>query len=83
MASLDPKLSEVVLDILAKINRERNITVLVNIHVLELARRYARRIIAFRKGELVFDGKPESLTPELLEEIYAVDTESSGNQWVH
>ena len=73
MASLDPKLSEVVLDILQNINRERNITVIVNIHVLELAKRYADRIIAFRYGEVVFDGKPEDLTPELTEDIYKVD----------
>lgn len=73
MASLDPKLSEVVLDILAAVNQQKNITILVNIHVLELARKYAKRIIAFRKGELVFDGKPEALTEAILEEIYHVD----------
>jgi phosphonate transport system ATP-binding protein len=70
MASLDPKLSEVVLDILEKVNRERGITVLVNIHVLELARRYARRIIAFQKGRVVFDGTPDELTEAKVEEVY-------------
>jgi len=76
MASLDPKLSEVVLEILARINREAGITVLVNIHVLELARKYARRILAFRMGELVFDGKPDELTPEKIEAIYTLEGSS-------
>lgn len=73
MASLDPKLSEVVLDILQEINRSRKITVIVNIHVLSLAKRYADRIIAFRGGEVYFDGKPDALTNDLIEKIYHVD----------
>ena len=73
MASLDPKLSEVVLQILTRINKDKNITVLVNIHVIELAKKYAHRIIAFRKGEVVFDGTPAELTDAKMESIYHVD----------
>lgn len=73
MASLDPKLSEVVIEMLSRINEERRITVLVNIHVLELAKKYAKRMIAFRKGKVVFDGPPSDLTDERIEEIYQVD----------
>ena len=73
MASLDPKLSEVVIQMLEQINRERNITVIVNIHVLSLAKKYSKRMIAFRKGEVVFDGPPHELTDEKIEAIYHVD----------
>lgn len=73
MASLDPKLSEVVIQMLEKINREQNITVIVNIHVLSLAKKYAKRMIAFRKGRVVFDGTPAELTDEKIDEIYHVD----------
>ncbi len=73
MASLDPKLSEVVIQMLERINREQNITVLVNIHVLSLAKKYAKRMIAFRKGRVVFDGTPEQLTEAKIDEIYHVD----------
>lgn len=73
MASLDPKLSELVIGMLAKINQERGITVLMNIHVLELATKYAKRLIALHKGKIVFDGTPAELTREKLEEIYHVD----------
>jgi phosphonate transport system ATP-binding protein len=73
MASLDPKLSEVVIEMLEKINQEQNITVIVNIHVLGLAKKYAKRMIAFRKGEVVFDGTPAELTDAKVDEIYHVD----------
>ncbi len=75
MASLDPKLSEVVLDILQEVNEERRITVLVNIHVLELAKKYAKRIIAFQKGRVVFDGRPEDFTTEQVESVYSSFTD--------
>jgi len=73
MASLDPKLSEVVIEMLEKINQDQNITVIVNIHVLSLAKKYAKRMIAFRKGEVVFDGPPSALTDDKVDEIYHVD----------
>ncbi len=73
MASLDPKLSEVVIEILERVNREQGITVLVNIHVLEYARKYAKRIIAFRKGKVVFDGPPAQLSEDAIQNIYEVN----------
>jgi phosphonate transport system ATP-binding protein len=73
MASLDPKLSELVIQMLEKINQDQNITVIVNIHVLSLAKKYAKRIIAFRKGQVAFDGTPAELTEAKIDEIYHVD----------
>jgi len=71
MASLDPKLSGVILGLLKMFNTENGITVLVNLHVLELAKEYAQRILGFQKGRLVFDGPPQALTPETVEMIYS------------
>ena len=70
MASLDPKLSEVVLELLQKFNRDRKMTVLVNMHVLEHARRYATRIIGMREGRIVFDGTPAQLDTSALNTVY-------------
>ncbi|MBB6099488.1 phosphonate transport system ATP-binding protein [Deinobacterium chartae] len=70
MASLDPKLSHVIMGILKQFNQD-GISVLINIHVLELALEYADRIIGFNKGQLVFDGKPADLTPAEIERIYS------------
>jgi len=71
MASLDPKLSHVILGLLKKFNRERGITVIVNLHVLELATSYADRILGLKMGELVYDGSPSQLDPEKVEVVYS------------
>ncbi len=69
-ASIDPKLSGVIMDLLKSFTRD-GITVIVNIHVLELARDYAERILGFNKGKLIFDGPPSALSPAEVERIYA------------
>jgi phosphonate transport system ATP-binding protein len=69
-ASIDPKLSGVIMDLLKSFTND-GITVIVNIHVLELAREYAQRILGFNKGQLIFDGPPERLTDAEVERIYA------------
>ncbi len=76
MASLDPRLSDVILGLLKDYNKARGVTVLVNIHVLELARRYAERVLAFNQGRLVFDGPTKALTDDLAEQIYAGSLEA-------
>ncbi len=73
MASLDPKLANVILGLLKKFNEESGITVIVNLHVLELARRYSTRIIALKAGCVAFDGTVDELTREQLDQIYDID----------
>ncbi|MGI8748752.1 MAG: ATP-binding cassette domain-containing protein, partial [Deinococcus sp.] len=70
MASLDPKLSTVIMGLLKSFNAD-GISVVVNIHVLELATAYADRILGFNGGRLVFDGPPAALSPAEVERIYA------------
>lgn len=69
-ASLDPMLAESILSLLQGINRERGITIVANLHSIDLARRYAGRIVGLRAGQVVFDGSPEELTVEEIDEIY-------------
>ncbi len=76
MASLDPRLSDVILGLLRDYNQKRGVTVLVNIHVLELAKRYAKRVIAFNKGHIVFDGPVAELDGDLETTIYAGSLEA-------
>ena len=54
----------------ADINRRDGITVLTNLHTLDTARAYCRRIIGMSAGRIVFDGAPEALTDPVLREIY-------------
>lgn len=73
IASLDPKASKVIMDHLQKINRERRITCIVNLHQVDVAMKYSERIIGVSAGKIVFDGKPETLTEEsaTLNEIFS------------
>jgi phosphonate transport system ATP-binding protein len=69
-SSLDPKTSVEIMDLIARRAGERDIPVLVNIHNVELARRYADRVVGMSKGEIVFDGPPNTLEDRHLLEIY-------------
>ena len=71
MASLDPALSESVLALLQRISDEDGITVVTSLHVLDLARRYSRRVIGLRAGGVAYDGSPESLTEAAAQRIFA------------
>lgn len=74
VASLDPITSEKILDDLKMINKTMNITVVVNIHSVELAKKYSSRILALKEGKVVFDGSSFELTEEKLNEIYLKKT---------
>ncbi|MCD6229032.1 MAG: phosphonate ABC transporter ATP-binding protein [Candidatus Omnitrophica bacterium] len=69
VASLDPRTAKMIMDLLKKINRGEKITVIVNLHVVELAKEYADRIIGLAKGRVVFDDAPSSLD-KYLKKIY-------------
>ncbi len=70
IASLDPLNAKLVMDALTDINRRDGITVLINLHTLDTARAYCRRIIGMSVGRVVFDGAPEALTDQVAREIY-------------
>jgi len=70
VASLDPRLSRVVLDILKRVCGEDGITALVSLHALELTREYADRIIGLKQGQIFFDGRPRDLTDAIVDSVY-------------
>lgn len=70
VASLDPANAERVLDTLKRINRDDGITVICNIHHLDMARAMFERIIGMRDGRVVFDGSPVELTDAAAREVY-------------
>ncbi|MFC0388215.1 phosphonate ABC transporter ATP-binding protein [Muricoccus vinaceus] len=76
IASLDPRNARVVMDALRDVNRRDGLTVLVNLHHLETARRYCDRIVAMQAGRVVFDGTPATLTAAEVEAIYGVPEEA-------
>ena len=80
VSSLDPVTSLEIMDELKMINENMGKTVIVNIHSVELAKKFSKRIIALQDGKLVFDGKPESLTNEVLTMIYKGDSFLKGSE---
>jgi len=76
-SSLDPKTSVEIMELLAGIARTRGIPVLVNMHDVLLAKRFADRVIGMAGGRIVFDGPPDGLDDTMLKKIYG------GEDWLH
>ena len=55
VAALDPVTAKMVMSDFKRINEEMNITILINIHHVDLALDYATRVIGIRDGEIVYD----------------------------
>ena len=69
-SSLDPKTSVEIMELLKSQGVDNQIPVLVNMHDVELARRFADRIIGMTGGYVVFDGVPDQLSDDHLKLIY-------------
>ena len=63
------------MDDFKRINKDLNISVLINIHHVDLALEYADRVIGIRKGEVVYDGPSDQVTQDVLDEIYLKDSQ--------
>ena len=70
VAALDPITATQVMDDFKKINKELNMSVLINIHHVDLALKYADRVIGIKAGEIVYDGAAKDVTNEVLKQIY-------------
>jgi phosphonate transport system ATP-binding protein len=73
IASLDPRNTKIVMDALLRINKHFGITVLCNLHSLDLARSYCDRLIGMAAGRVVFDGAPAALTDRIARELYDLE----------
>jgi phosphonate transport system ATP-binding protein len=73
IASLDPRNTKIVMDALLRINKHFGITVLCNLHSLDLARSYCDRLIGMASGRIVFDGAPSALTDHIARELYDLE----------
>ena len=70
VAALDPITAKQVMDDFKKINKELNMSVLINIHHGDLALKYADRVIGIKAGEIVYDGPSAEVDSEVLKQIY-------------
>jgi phosphonate transport system ATP-binding protein len=75
IASLDPRNTRIVMDALLRINKHFGITVMCNLHSLDLARIYCDRLIGMSAGRVVFDGAPSALTEHIARELYDLEAD--------
>ena len=70
VASLDPKAANLIMSLLKKINQEFNITVICNLHQMDLATKYSDRIVGLLDGEIVFDQPASNIDKTSINQIY-------------
>jgi phosphonate transport system ATP-binding protein len=75
IASLDPESSRRVMSLLASVNRELGVTVLVSLHQVDYAFAFCPRTIALRAGEVVYDGPTQALSAERLRALYGTQSD--------
>jgi phosphonate transport system ATP-binding protein len=70
VASLDPKAANLIMSLLKKINEEFNITIICNLHQVDLATKYSDRIVGLLSGEVVFDQPASNIDKISVNQIY-------------
>ncbi len=70
VASLDPVTAKQVMNDFKRINQDMNISILINIHHVDLALQYCSRVIGIRAGEIVYDGPSDKVDKDVLNQIY-------------
>ena len=73
IASLDPRNTKVVMDALLHINKHFGITVVCNLHSLDIARSYCDRLVGMAPGRVVFDDVPAALTDAVARDLYGLE----------
>lgn len=74
IASLDPNASRVIMEQLKSFSEKMHITLIVNLHQVDVALKYSDRILGVNKGRIVFDGRPDELSPDHIAEIYGTES---------
>jgi phosphonate transport system ATP-binding protein len=75
IASLDPNSAKVIMDHLKKISTTMGITVMVNLHQVDVAVKYSDRIIGINSGQVVYNGPAEKMTSEDIQRIYGSEAD--------
>jgi len=73
IASLDPRNTKAVMDALLRINKHFGITIVCNLHSLDLARSYCDRLVGMSAGQVVFDAAPAALTDDVARNLYGLE----------
>jgi phosphonate transport system ATP-binding protein len=74
IASLDPRSAKIIMDHLRSICTDTGMTMITSLHQVDMALKYADRIIGLNRGAMVFDGPPGELTSQRSADIYAKES---------
>ena len=77
VSNLDQYLARDILDLLVSAVRKRNLTLLVSLHSLELAKHYADEVVGFFQGQIVYQDSPQKITDKVVERIYGKKQEAN------
>ena len=80
VASLDPGTATKVLNLIKTVCEQDNITAIVSLHQVELAKAYAQRIIALANGHVTFDGMASELSDDNLDQLYQTNSHTPKEQ---
>lgn len=75
-SSLDPKTSVEIMQLLVDMGKTLDIPILINMHDVTLAKKFASRVVGMSAGHIVFDDEPQALTDSVLQQIYG------GEDWL-
>lgn len=70
VASLDAASAQNVMDYFLKVNQIKNMTIMINLHDVDLAKKYCQRIVALKEGRIFYDGEAGDLDEERLVQLY-------------
>ena len=70
VASLDPKAADLIMSLLKKINKEFKLTIVCNLHQVELASQYSDRIVGLLDGAIMFDELTSNINRKSINQIY-------------
>jgi phosphonate transport system ATP-binding protein len=73
ISALDPKSADQVMELLQSIQQDDGIAVVTNLHHLERVREVGERVIALKRGRVVFDGSAMTLSEAVVRELYYDD----------
>ena len=70
VSSLDEKNTTLIMDTFKKLNEQNGITVLINLHDVNLAKKYSTKILGLKDGKVLFYKDSEKVTKDEFEELY-------------
>ncbi|MFN4182599.1 MAG: ATP-binding cassette domain-containing protein, partial [bacterium] len=70
VSNLDPASAERIMEMLMRIQKKESLSIMMSVHDVGLARNFADRIIALKRGKVVWQGKPDEMSQAITREIY-------------